>query len=431
MPEMMALLWLIVQIVIGINLIMPLLVYTLALLRRSSSRSTILNPCFNFASEADFAVIVTAYQQTTHLDEVVASLVKMNYSNYLIYIVADNCEVSSLFYSSDKVVLLRPPNILQSNTKSHLYAIQHFRREHKYLTIIDSDNLVDPQYLHNMHVAFSEGYLAVQGLRAAKNLDSNFACLDAARDHYYHYYDGRLLFQAGSSATLAGSGMSFETSLYKQFLSSRDIQGAGFDKVLQYTIVSKGLRIAWSETAIVYDQKTSESGQLVKQRARWINTWLRYFGFGFRLVFKGLVNANGNQLLFGATLLRPPLFIFLLLSLIFAIADIWIQPAAVVLWVFGFGCFITAFLFALKNTHADRRIYRALINIPGFVFHQLVSLSKVRKANEYSVSTLHTSTPGRKGNHTAEKPYQNYTVRSQVKTREHKIVKDESNTSHR
>jgi hypothetical protein len=47
------------------------------------------------------------------------------------------------------------------------------------------------------------GFAAVQGERKAKNLDTTYACLDAARDIYYHFYDGKLLFHIGSSATLA------------------------------------------------------------------------------------------------------------------------------------------------------------------------------------------------------------------------------------
>src|SRR5690606_21574777 len=142
------------------------------------------------------------------------------------------------------------------------YAIRRFVRPHERLTIIDSDNLVDPEYLNRLNEAFGKGFIAVQGVRKPENLDTVYAQLDAARDIYYHFYDGKILFGAGSSATLAGSGMAFTTALYRESLEHLDITGAGFDKVLQAAIVKRGNRIAYQEAAIVYDKKTSQAGQL-------------------------------------------------------------------------------------------------------------------------------------------------------------------------
>jgi hypothetical protein len=62
--------------------------------------------------------------------------------------------------------------------------------------------LVEPEYLHELDRYFNAGFSAVQGIREAKNLNTTYACLDAARDIYYHFYDGKILFGIGSSATL-------------------------------------------------------------------------------------------------------------------------------------------------------------------------------------------------------------------------------------
>lgn len=261
--------WVILQVIIGYNLMLPIIMY-LAWLIMKKANAIKLN---GNSIEADFAVIVTAYEQTDTLPPVVESILKLDYKNYLIYIVADKCDVTTLKFADDRVVVLRPPETLASNTGSHFYAIRNFKRAHERLVIIDSDNLVDLQLLNQLNLYFDAGFQAVQGLRKAKNLETTYACLDAARDIYYHFYDGEVLFNLGSSATLSGSGMAFKTSLYRECLEKLDITGAGFDKVLQKEIVSRGLRIAFNENAVVYDEKTSRSDQLVKQRARWINTW--------------------------------------------------------------------------------------------------------------------------------------------------------------
>lgn len=378
-------LWIAIQVLIGYNLVLPLVLFLLYLVkgRYRFKNKTVRN------EEADYAIIVTAYEQTYSLKAVVDSIVKMNYSNYLVYIVADKCDITNLKFADSRIIVLRPEETLGSNTRSHFYAINRFKRPHERLTIIDSDNLVETDYLIELNKLFDEGFVAVQGLRKAKNMDTTVACLDAARDMYYHFFDGEALFALGSSATLAGSGMAFTTALYKECLEKLDITGAGFDKVLQNEIVSRGYRIAFTEKAVVYDEKTSHSEQLVKQRARWINTWFRYFKFGFSLVASGIFRFSWNRLLFGIILLRPPLFIFLLLSLMFAAADIFINPVMTIVWAVAFVCFVLGFVIALVHAKPEKKVYASLVGIPRFIFLQVLSLMKIRKANKISVATTH------------------------------------------
>jgi cellulose synthase/poly-beta-1,6-N-acetylglucosamine synthase-like glycosyltransferase len=380
-------LWIIIQVLIGYNLVLPMLLYILYLL----SGKPRLKVAPTGTSEADYAIIVTAYEQTTLLKAVTASILKLNYTNYLIYIVADKCDITGLSFEDPRVILLRPEETLASNTRSHFYAIRHFVRPHERLTIIDSDNLVDSEYLNELNKCFDGGFSAVQGIRKAKNLNTMYACLDAARDMYYHFFDGDVLFRIGSSATLAGSGMAFTTALYRECLEHLDVQGAGFDKVLQNEIVSRGRRIAFTDKAIVYDEKTSGSDQLVKQRARWINTWFRYFKFGFSIFGSGLVKLDWNRVVFGTVLLRPPLFIFLVLSGFFMIADIWISLPMVLIWLVAFVCFVLGFIIALVHAKPEKAVYRSLMGIPKFIFFQVLSLLKSKKANQLSVATRHAA----------------------------------------
>ncbi len=373
-----------VQAAIGYNLVFPvvlLLIYGLrkALIGRRPATGGEVLP--------DYGIIVTAYEYTAQLPAVVGSLLQLNYERYHIYVVADKCDISNLHFPVERVALLRPGQVLGSNTRSHFYAIRRFIRPHTHLTIIDSDNLTDPEYLNELNVYFNQGYQAVQGVREAKNLDTTYACLDAARDIYYHFYDGKILFGAGSSATLAGSGMAFSTALYEKVLGHLDVTGAGFDKVLQEGIVSSGYRIAFADKAIVYDEKTTGSDQLVKQRARWINTWFKYFGYGFKILFKGITRFRLNQILFGLVLLRPPLFIFLLLSVFFMMANVLIAPVMALVWLVGLLVFVLGFYISLKSSPTDPKIYQSLVNIPKFMFYQLTALLNARRANKISVAT--------------------------------------------
>ncbi|MEP6675798.1 MAG: glycosyltransferase [Ferruginibacter sp.] len=376
--------WIIFQAIIALILVFPVISYFIYLIAKPRS-AKIATATGNY----DYAVIVTAYKNSSNLPHVVQSLLKMNYSNFLVYVVADNCPDLINDFEDPKVVTLRPDPVLANQVKSHFLAIDSFKRPHNIVTIIDSDNLVDPNYLTELNKQFDLGYSAVQGVRTAKNFDTVYACIDATNELYYLFYDRKILFNIGSSAMLSGSGMAFTLDLYNTCLRPLDTAGAGFDKILQKEILDRKYRIAFAEDAIVYDEKTSNADQLVKQRARWNNTWFRFFTFGFSLVGKGIRNFSINQFLFGFILLRPPLFILLLMSMLILIANIFISTMAAWIWcglifVFSFGFFL-----ALLSSKTDKRIYQSLIHIPKFIFFQILSLLKVRKANQHSVATEH------------------------------------------
>lgn len=362
---------------------MPLLLVVSKYVRKTQSRGT------GMSHSADYAIIVTAYQQTQQLSAVVDSILKLNYSNYIVYIVADNCDDENLFFDHKQVIILRPPEVLASNVKSHFYAIRHFKRPHERLTIIDSDNLVDREYLNELNLVFNKGYQAVQGVRKAKNLNTPYACLDEAGDIYYRMIDRKLLFEAGSSAALSGSGMAFTTDLYQQCLEEVKINGAGFDKVLQYELLIRNHVIAFAESAIIFDEKTSKTGQLVKQRSRWINTWFKYTYLGGKLFIASLTKPSLNRFWFSLMLLRPPLFMLIGIASLCFVINLFLDAWMAVAWVGGLSVFALTVAYALFYFKADQKIYRSLISVPKFIGYQLLALLKVKKANKLSVATEH------------------------------------------
>ncbi len=375
--------WVIIQLFVGYNLVFPLLLLLFYIIFKKKVLQV-------NNTQGDYAIIITAYEQVHTIQSVVDSVLQLHYQNFLVYIVADNCNTSQLNFNDERIILLRPETVLASNTRSHFYAIKNFKRPHNRLTIIDSDNIVSVDYLDQLNIYFNAGFSAVQGVRNPKNLNNTLACLDAARDIYYHFYDGLILFGAGSSATLAGSGMAFTTELYTTCLANLSIEGAGFDKVLQNEIVKRGFRIAYASKAEVLDEKTTNSDQLIKQRARWINTWFRYFKFGFGILLNGLIKFNWNKILFGYVLLRPPLFIFLAMSFMCFAIDLFIFPNQILYWAIAFFLFVVGFILSLLLSKTNKLIYRSLWGIPFFIFHQLQSLLKVNKANQLSIATKHS-----------------------------------------
>ena len=129
--------WLLIQFLIWYNLVFPvvlLIIYSIRGKEKLAPGKALARP--------DYGIIVTAYEYTQQLPAVVSSLLQLNYDRFHIYVVADKCDITGLHFPPDKVSLLRPEQVLGSNTRSHFYAIRNFIRPHSHLTIIDSDNLV-------------------------------------------------------------------------------------------------------------------------------------------------------------------------------------------------------------------------------------------------------------------------------------------------
>jgi hypothetical protein len=114
------------QVLLGYNLVLPVVCYLCYLLFGKKTK-----PVATGASNYDYAIIVTAYEQTTLLPAVVTSLLKLNYEHYLIYVVLDNCGPEDIGIDHPNVIQLRPEQVLASNTRSHFYAIDHFKRDHE------------------------------------------------------------------------------------------------------------------------------------------------------------------------------------------------------------------------------------------------------------------------------------------------------------
>ena len=72
----------------------------------------------------------------------------------------------------------------ENSTKSKALneAMRRLEKNYDYAIILDADNLMEPEFLKKMNNAFNSGYQAVQGHRKAKNLNTNYAILDAASE---------------------------------------------------------------------------------------------------------------------------------------------------------------------------------------------------------------------------------------------------------
>lgn len=348
----------------------------------------------NFDRKHDFAAIITAYKEIDISIPCVDSILKQKYENYIIYLVADQCDVSKVSFDNERVVILNPTEKLGSKVKSIKYAIGKFKRKHDAIIIFDPDNLAHPQMFSKMNLYFNNGYKAVQGRRTAKNVDSVYACLDAMGEYYYNYVNKYAPSKLRSSSPIAGSGMALDYDLYVDHLNNYD-EGSdkvivAEDKLLQAEIVVKGHNIAFAWDAIIYDEKVSSGSQVERQRTRWINSYFKYSIEAIQIIFQGITNFSWNQFLFGLNIFLPPLFLLVLCSGFFFVLNFFIDKQMFIVWLCAIIIFILNFNIALLLSNIEKEIWKSMWGIPLFMFNQIMALLKIKRSNKDFMETEHT-----------------------------------------
>lgn len=385
--QILNVLFIIIQVVIAAYLLQSSFLLLIFCIKRIFRKS---NPVVAGEEEEgskkhSFAAIITAHKNLTLVPPLVDSLLKQNYEDYVIYIVADACDEQSLEYNDPKVKFLKPVTHLNAKIRSIDYAINHFIAPHDALIIFDTDNLVHPDYMQILNHYFNQGHRAVQTNLQPKNTDTLYARLDTAGNLYNNFSDRLMRKELGLSANIWGLGIAMETSLYKEIIYQHFL--GGFDKKIQADIVKRIPLLAYAPEAMVYDEKIDNGDALEKQRTRWINAYFKYFKYGWDVLLTGLKRGSFNLLYFGINLLRPPLFILLGSAFAFAIINLLVSVAWTKFWIGAILAFVVSFFLIVLVMQKDKKIFSALFYLPFFVLRQVKALLKIKAANKSFLQT--------------------------------------------
>ncbi len=347
--------------------------------------------------ETDFACIITAYKNAEITKPGVKSLLKQNYSNFEIYVMADECDISDYNLTHEKLSVFSPDPPLRLKAKSIIYAIERFKRKHKYILIFDADNLAHPDFLKIINQYVHEGYTSIQGQRTAKNLDTMYACADATGEFYKNYIERYVPYLIGSSSVISGSGMAVEAGLYKAYLASPEIEQGKHkwkkmlqeDKILQNFLLRRKEKISYAWDAVIYDEKVTSAEQVETQRSRWLYSYFQNLPNSSGLILRGLLGLNYNQLLFGLITIAPPLFILLFSSFGMMVLAAFVDLKLAVMMFTGLAVFVLNIFFVLYLSKVPIEIWKALWGIPLFIWNQVTALFKMADPNKNFKHTEH------------------------------------------
>lgn len=340
-----------------------------------------------------FAILIPCYREDEVILDVVLHALRNPYPAFKLVVIADN-------FSGQTIEQLRRLPIVLFNEKFEIStktrALNHALRnlpedEYDCVVILDADNLMDNAYLFHINTSFDNGYLAIQGHRVAKNLNTPFAVLDAVSEEINNQIFRKGHRVVGLSSALIGSAMAFDYPYFKNLMSEIEVVG-GFDKELELKLMLNKQKIEYLPDALVYDEKVQNIKVFTRQRRRWLSAQFHYFGIYFKPAIQKLIT-EGNLDFFNKAMQYVQLPRILLTGslLIFSLLSLFINPFWIsICWISSLLAAIVSLLVSIPRKYYTTQTAQALIYLPvGFIF-MIISLLKMKGANKNFIHTKHT-----------------------------------------
>lgn len=343
-----------------------------------------------------FAVLIPGYKEDGVIEEVCQDALHQDYPQDLYDVVAI-CDS----YLPETIAKLKklPIKVIEvsfdisTKSKALNVAMAELGDDYDVALILDADNLMAENFITKMNVAFQAGYKAVQGHRVAKNMDTNFAVLDAISEDINNHIFRKGSRNMGVSSAIIGSAMAFEYGFFKKMMGDVHAIG-GFDKEIDLKMCRDGITIEYIGDAYCYDEKVQKAEVFQNQRRRWISAQIIYFK---RYFFKSFIAfiTKGNIDFFNKafhTFLPPRILLLGFMGIIFLISLFFYPAPMAVYWMALFALVILTFIISIPRQFYNKQTLGAILSLPKGFFLMFLSLINVKGANKKFIHTKHTST---------------------------------------
>ncbi len=349
-----------------------------------------------------FAVLIPGYKEDAVIINVARQATLQDYPDdkYEVIVIADSFKQETL--DGLRKLPIRVVEVVfevSKKSKALNKCMEIIGDDYDVAFVLDADNIMEPDVLKKINATFDRGFYAVQGHRTAKNLNANFAILDAMSEEINNHIFRKGHRVLGISSALIGSGMGLDYKLFKETMATVD--SVGEDKEVELKIIKQGYRIDYVHDAVIYDEKTQKSGAFVNQRRRWIAAQIDYFKSHILDGVKELV-AKGNFDYFDKVfqMIQPPrillsgiLFIITLIMgiinyLPFSRLKTFFVPDWK-LWLALLTGTAFALLISIPRKFYNRKTFKALLSLPHGFLLMLISLFKIKGATKKFLHTEH------------------------------------------
>ncbi len=225
-----------------------------------------------------YAVLIAARNEEAVIARLIESIHDQTYPSELveIFVVADNCtdDTAARARAAGATVWER----FDDRQVGKGYAIDFLLQKIGELYpenpfdgyfIFDADNLLDENYISEMNKSFSNGNRIITSYRNSKNYGKNWISAGTALWFLWEsQYMNRSRMLLGTSCAVSGTGFLVHRDIieksggWKYFLLTEDIEFS------IHNIVN-GEKIAYCESAVIYDEQPVRFSQSWNQRMRW------------------------------------------------------------------------------------------------------------------------------------------------------------------
>lgn len=276
-------------------------------------------------------------------------------------------------------------------------ALQQTEDNFDYALILDADNVCKQSFLYRMNDVLQTGFSVVQGQRVAKNTNTTFALLDAISEGVNNHIFRKGHRALGLSASIIGSGMAIDFSLFKTIMPEITAVG-GFDKEMELRLLSRRFHFGYAQKAIVYDEKVTQQSTFENQRRRWLSAQFvylrRYFFTGFLQLCKGNIDFFDKVL---QMLLLPRI---LMLGITTVAAALSLLPGAslpAVYWLSLLAATYTAIIISVPVKYVGKHFLKAVFLLPSAFLSMAKLFFKLKGANTTFIHTPHGDINTQKG----------------------------------
>lgn len=223
-----------------------------------------------------FVILYPAYKEDRVIGNAISNFLEQDYpkSCYDVVVISDQMQDDTINRLKSMPVTLMEVHFQQSSkAKAMQYAMENLdKNTYDMVVIMDADNTVEPNFLHELNKAYHSGCLVIQAHRMAKNLNTDTAILDAVSEEINNSIFRKGHVRLGLSAALIGSGMAIDFQWFKKNIFK--LQTAGEDKELEALLLKENIFIEYLEHVNVYDEKTQKDSTFYNQRRRWLASQL-------------------------------------------------------------------------------------------------------------------------------------------------------------
>jgi cellulose synthase/poly-beta-1,6-N-acetylglucosamine synthase-like glycosyltransferase len=348
-----------------------------------------------------FVVLIPSYKEDGVILESARQALLQDYpkEKYDVVVIADSLKeetVNSLKAMPIKVVEVSFEK--STKAKSLNKALETLTGHYDYALILDADNIMAKDFVRKINASFVKtGGTIVQGHRVAKNINTNFAILDAISEEVNNHIFRKAHRVVGLSSALIGSGMAFEFQYFKEIMATCQAVG-GFDRELELKSLRAGVKMDYVEDALVYDEKVENAEVFQNQRRRWMSAQLHYFSKYFfdgvwQLITKGNIDYFDKvyqQFMLPRVLMLGSLLgiTMLVIALQFTFSITMIANAN--LWMMLVFLYFAGMMMAVPDSYYNKKTLQAAISLPKAIGVMFLTVFKLKGANKKFIHTPHS-----------------------------------------